>query len=72
MRETPSDFIYEDWLLIAEALVDWAGEPYEILDDRQIRAYQLVEYIALDLGLSLDEMAEELDIDHELAPPEEN
>ena len=42
----------QDWLLIVEALVSWAGNPREIDGPRQERAYELAEEIASEQGLA--------------------
>lgn len=73
MRERPSDFIDEDWVLIAEALAHWAGEPQNVENDRQKRAYLLIEAIALELDCSMGELRKLREgIDHDLTPPNEN
>lgn len=69
MRERPPDFIEEDWLLIAEALVNWAGPPESVDTKRGGRAYQLVEAIAFDQDMTLEELQTRLEsVDHELTP----
>lgn len=72
MRERPTDFIEEDWVLIAGELVNWAGPPESVDTKRGVRAYQLVEAIAFDQDMTLEELQTRLEsVDHELTPPGE-
>lgn len=45
-----ADLQPQEWALVAEALVSWAGNPNEIDDPREQRAYEIVEEIAAQLG----------------------
>lgn len=62
MCETPTDFIEEDWILIAEALANWAGPPKKVEDapSREVRAYQLIESIAHNNDMSMRELRERM------------
>lgn len=72
MREKPSDFVEEDWLMIVEALANWAGRPENVETGREERAYHLIEMIALEYGYALEEIVDELaSVDHSLKPPNE-
>lgn len=53
----------QDWALIIEALVMWAGEPSGIGDQRKQRAYELVEAIAAEQGVPPNELAASIDPD---------
>jgi hypothetical protein len=43
-QERPSDFHPQDWIIIVEALAQWAGPPDEGTGRRE-RAYELIEAI---------------------------
>jgi len=53
----------QDWLLVAEALIAWAGNPREIYDPREERAYELAEAIAAEEGLAPSEALQQVDDD---------
>lgn len=53
----------QDWLLIAEALVEWAGNPNEIESPREERAWELVDMIAIDQALPANELIDQIDDD---------
>lgn len=44
-QERPSEFHPQDWIVIVEALAQWAGPPDEAKGRRE-RAYELIEAIA--------------------------
>lgn len=44
--ERPIEFHPQDWIIIAEALAQWAGPPGEA-EGRRDRAYELIEAIAV-------------------------
>lgn len=48
--ERPSDFHPQDWIIIVEALAQWAGPP-DKASERQERAYELIDGIAKEQGL---------------------
>jgi hypothetical protein len=49
-HERPSDFHPQDWIVVVEALAQWAGPPEEA-DGRRERAYELIEGIASEQDL---------------------
>ena len=54
-QELPSDFHPQDWIIIIEALAQWAGPPDDALGRRE-RAYELIEGISRSEGLPLGEL----------------
>lgn len=54
-------FPVQDWALIVEALVDWAGNPTQLETPRERRAWLLIEIIAADLGCTPTELIELID-----------
>lgn len=52
----------QDRLLVAEALVRFAGDPRD-LDAREERAWELAEVITADEGLALSEFVFQIDDD---------
>lgn len=60
---TTADFHPQDWALIVETLVTWAGNPTDLGDPRKQRAYELVEMIAADQGLTPSELVANIDSD---------
>lgn len=61
-RTTPT-FHPQDWALIVEALVTWAGNPTELTEPRERHAYELVEEIAAGQGLTTSELVTNIDTD---------
>lgn len=51
----------QDLLLIAEALIHWAGPSNHDETPRQRRAWGLIAEIAAELGLSHDDLVEAID-----------
>lgn len=51
----------QDWLLVAEALVFYAGDPREFETGREERAYELAELIAAEQGLEPHDLARQID-----------
>lgn len=60
---TPATFHPQDWALIVEALVTWAGNPSDLDKPREQRAYELVEVIAADQGLTPSDLVATIDPD---------
>lgn len=50
------DFHPQDWIIIVEALAQWAGPPDNLDNERQERAYELIEAIAVEQGLAAYEL----------------
>jgi hypothetical protein len=62
MAEEPEEMAVQDLLLISEALIQWAGPPYETeQSSRKRRAWTLVDEIAAELGMSHKELVREID-----------
>ncbi|WP_158855608.1 hypothetical protein [Halorhabdus sp. CUG00001] len=57
------DYHAQDWLLITEALVSWAGNPNDLETPRQRRAWTLAEEIAAEQGLAPGEALLQIDDD---------
>jgi hypothetical protein len=55
-NDHPSNVDLEDWALIIEALAQWAGNPNELLSEREERAYELIEEIAAKQGIPAEEL----------------
>ncbi|WP_181685815.1 hypothetical protein [Halorhabdus salina] len=53
----------QDWLLIVEALVSWAGNANDLDTPRQRRAWALAEEIAAEQGLAPGEALLQVDDD---------
>lgn len=51
----PGDWHPQDWIIVIEALVQWAGPP-EDTGERGERAYELIEEIAEEQGLPASEL----------------
>lgn len=49
--ERTIDFHPQNWIIIVEALAQWAGPPDELKDVRNERAYELIKVIAAEQGL---------------------
>lgn len=58
----------QDWALIVEALVTWAGNPTELAEPRERRAYELVEVIAADQGRTPSDLVANIDPDWNSVP----
>lgn len=58
--ERPVDFHPQDWILIVEALVQWAGPPEET-GPKEERAYELIEAIARLEGLPPSDLLLQID-----------
>jgi hypothetical protein len=61
-------FETQDWLIVFEALVAWAGPPADeargtTQTPRERRAWELVDRIAADLDLPLEELPHQIDDD---------
>lgn len=54
--ERPGDFHPQDWIIVIEALAQWAGAPVDSINSRRERAYELIEAIAAEEGLPADEL----------------
>lgn len=54
--ERPVDFHPQDWILIVEALAQWAGPFTSERCPREERAYELIEAIARMQGLPASEL----------------
>jgi hypothetical protein len=52
----------QDWLLVLEALVEFAGNP-RTLSSREERAYELIEEIAAEQGLAPSDCILQIDDD---------
>lgn len=55
------DFHPQDWIIIIEALAPWAGPPEEMAGERGERAYELIEAIAAEQGLTPGELLFQVD-----------
>lgn len=62
--ERPIDFHAQDWILIVEALAQWAGPSSDQSSRREERAYELIEAIAREQGLPPSELIFQLDTDY--------
>lgn len=58
---TTDDFHPQDWLLIVEALVSWAGNPNTLNTPRERRAYELTEIIVAEQGLDPGRALQQID-----------
>lgn len=54
--ERTTDLHPQDWIIIIEALAQWAGPPDRLDTPRRERAYDLIELIAAEQGHSATEM----------------
>lgn len=61
--ERPTDFHPQDWILIVEALAQWAGPFTSESRCREERAYELIEAIAREQGLPSGELLLQIDVD---------
>lgn len=61
--ERPGDFHPQDWILIVEALAQWAGPYSDQSNRREKRAYELIEAIARVQGLPPSELLHQIDED---------
>jgi len=52
----PADFHPQDWIIIIEALAQWAGAPTTLRSGRRERAYGLIDAIATEEGLPPGEL----------------
>lgn len=59
--ERPIDFHPQDWIIIIEALAQWAGPPDYVDGGRQERTYELIEAIAAVQGLTPGELLLQID-----------
>ena len=64
------DWHPQDWLLVAEALTAYAGGP-RALDEREARAWELVDDIANEQDLPVTELIEQVDDDWPRSKSEE-
>ncbi len=58
--ERPGDFHPQDWIIVIEALAQWAGAPNDRISGRRERAYELVEAIAAEEGLPASELLRQM------------
>lgn len=56
----PVDFHPQDWIIVVEALAQWAGRP-EMVRGRRERAYELIDSIAAEQGLPPSELLFQID-----------
>lgn len=63
MPPTTVDFHRQDWALIVEALVTWAGNPTDLDEPREHRAYELTEVIAASHGLTPSDLVANINTD---------
>ncbi len=56
----PSDWHPQDWIIVVEALAQWAGPPDET-SERGKRAYELIEGIAEEQGHPAWELIRQVD-----------
>lgn len=61
LGERPGDFHAQDWILIVEALAQWAGPYTERTGQREERAYELIEAISREQGLPPSELLLQFD-----------
>lgn len=59
--ERPVDFHPQDWIIIVEALAQWAGPPDRLDGGRQERGYELIEAISAEQGLTAGELLLQID-----------
>lgn len=62
------DLATQDWLIVFEALVSWAGPPADAArgttdTPRERRAWELVDTVAAEVGLSPEELPFQIDDD---------
>lgn len=60
MVDRPVDWHSQDWIIVVEALAAWGGPPAEA-SGRQARAWELIDGVAADQGLSPDELLRQLE-----------
>lgn len=53
--QRPSDFHSQDWIIVIEALAEWAGPPSSV-GGRRERAYELIDAIAAEQGIPASEL----------------
>lgn len=58
---TTADFHPQDWAIIVEALITWAGNPTDLDGPREQRAYELVDMIATTHGLPPSDLIANID-----------
>lgn len=57
----PAKFEAKDWLIVLEALAQWAGDPANYSSPRQERAWELIDMIAMEHGLPPNRLVEQID-----------
>ena len=55
------DFHPQDWIIVVEALAQWAGNPKLLHAARRRRAYDLIDVIADEQGLPAAELLKQVD-----------
>ncbi|CCQ34921.1 hypothetical protein HTIA_p2819 (plasmid) [Halorhabdus tiamatea SARL4B] len=58
----------QDWLLVVEALIRFAGNPRDLETPREERAYEIAEAIAAEQGLDPSEALQQIN-DEWSGPP---
>lgn len=56
--DRPHEWHAQDWILVVEALAQWAGPPGEV-NERGERAYELIEGIAEEQGITASELIQQ-------------
>lgn len=62
-----SDWHPQDWIIVIEALAHWAGPP-DKAGPRGERAYELIEEIAEEQGLTASELVKQADLRNREGP----
>lgn len=57
----PDTWHPQDWAIVIEALAQWAGPPEQTDNQREERAWNLIEAIGSDLSLSPSELLLQID-----------
>lgn len=61
MEDDPEFLYMQDWSIIVEALVSWAGKPTELETSRERRAWTLIEKISEEQNVKSTEFIEQID-----------
>lgn len=57
----PADFHAQGWIIVVEALAQWADAPDDRISGRRERAYDLIDSIAAEQGLPPGELVGQTD-----------
>ncbi|MCU4744235.1 hypothetical protein [Natronoglomus mannanivorans] len=62
-RMTPTDWHFQDWLIIVESIGQWTSPPTDTLTPREERAWELIDEIAAYHNSRPGEFIEQIDDD---------